>query len=64
MAFEAAAAKLSASDPDVAFYEGKRASALWYARNVIPQIETMARMAQLEDQSPVEISDAAFRSAP
>jgi alkylation response protein AidB-like acyl-CoA dehydrogenase len=59
---EAAAAKLGATDPDVAFYEGKRASALWYARNVIPQIETMAKMAQLEDSSPVEISDAAFRS--
>ncbi len=61
---EAAAAKLPPKDPDLAFYEGKRASALWYARNVIPQIETMAKMAQAEDSSPVEISDAAFRSAP
>ncbi len=60
---EAALAKIPSSDPDQAFYEGKRASALWYARNVIPQIETMAQMAQLEDASPVEISDAAFRSA-
>ena len=60
---EAASAKLPAGHADKAFYEGKRASALWYGRNVLPQIETMARMAQAEDSSPVEISDAAFRSA-
>ncbi len=61
---EAASAKLKAGDEDVAFYEGKRAAAQWYARNVIPQIESMAKMALLEDNSPVEISDAAFRTAP
>ncbi len=48
---------------DKAFYEGKRASALWYGRNVLPQIEVMATMAQAEDSSPVELGDDAFGSA-
>jgi len=48
---------------DTAFYEGKVASAKWYARNVVPQVEGLAKMAQLEDASPVEMSDAAFSSA-
>ena len=47
---------------DKDFYEGKRASALWYGRNVLPLIEVMAKMAQAEDSSPVEISDAGFGS--
>jgi hypothetical protein len=45
---------------DAAFYEGKVASAKWYARNVVPQVEALGRIAQLEDSSPVELSDAAF----
>ncbi len=43
-----------------AFYEGKVASAKWYARNTVPTVEGLGRMAHLEDASPVEISDAAF----
>jgi alkylation response protein AidB-like acyl-CoA dehydrogenase len=49
-----------AKGADAAFYEGKVASAKWYARNVVPQVETLGRMAQLEDSTPVEMSDAAF----
>jgi alkylation response protein AidB-like acyl-CoA dehydrogenase len=60
---KAEAALGKAQGADRAFYEGKRASALWYGRNVLPQIEWMAKMAQAEDASAVEISDAAFGSA-
>jgi alkylation response protein AidB-like acyl-CoA dehydrogenase len=55
------AVEASAKSPaDKDFYEGKKAAALWYARNVLPQIEGMAKIAQSEDSSPVELSDAAF----
>jgi alkylation response protein AidB-like acyl-CoA dehydrogenase len=57
---EEALAKLSPTHPDRAFYEGKRYSALWYARNIIPQVENQAKMATLEDSTPMEIPDAAF----
>ncbi|MEW5741809.1 MAG: acyl-CoA dehydrogenase [Myxococcota bacterium] len=59
---EAALSKLPASHADRAFYEGKRCSAQWYARNVLPNVEHLAKLAMLEDTSPVEISDAAFAS--
>ena len=49
-------------DPDKAFYEGKKWSALWYARNVLPNVEQAARMMATEDTSPVDISDQAFGS--
>ncbi len=45
---------------DRAFYEGKKFSALWYARNMLPQVKHHAEVALLEDLTPVEISDAAF----
>jgi alkylation response protein AidB-like acyl-CoA dehydrogenase len=57
---EAALQALPAAHADRAFYEGKRYSALWYARNTLPQVESAARIAMLEDLSPVQISDAAF----
>ena len=53
----------TASGDDKAFYEGKKFSALWYARNVLPQVKHGAELAMLEDASPVEISDAAFATA-
>lgn len=55
-----AAAGLSASSPDRAFYEGKRQSALWFARNVLPQVEMAARILANEDSSPMDITDEAF----
>jgi alkylation response protein AidB-like acyl-CoA dehydrogenase len=57
---ETAKAKLAAGHPDVAFYDGRKFSALWYARNVIPQIENQAKMATFEDQSAMEIDAASF----
>jgi alkylation response protein AidB-like acyl-CoA dehydrogenase len=55
--------KVSATHPDRAFYEGKKFSALWYGRNVVPQIETAAKLCQAEDNCAMEISNAAFASA-
>lgn len=57
---EASLAKLPKEHADRAFYEGKRYSAQWYARNVLPQVEALAKLAMVEDTSPMEISDAAF----
>ncbi len=45
---------------DAAFYEGKVASAKFYARNIVPQVEALGRMATLEDTTPFDMSDAAF----
>jgi hypothetical protein len=52
--------KLSATDPDRAFFEGKVHAANWFARNVIPEVELGAKLMALEDTSPVQISDEAF----
>jgi alkylation response protein AidB-like acyl-CoA dehydrogenase len=60
---KAHAALARASGADKAFYEGKVASAQWYGRNVVPQIEARAKIAAKEDLSPVKISDAAFATA-
>jgi hypothetical protein len=51
---------LSDSAPDRAFYEGKKQSARWYARNVLTHVKHSAEVLMMEDASPVEISDAAF----
>lgn len=57
---EAAKAKVDAGHPDHAFYAGKTAAALYYARNVLPGVEHKAQLLADEDKSPLEISDAAF----
>ncbi|HTG49910.1 MAG TPA: acyl-CoA dehydrogenase, partial [Gemmatimonadales bacterium] len=51
------------SEPDKAFYTGKVQSALWFARNVLPQVESSARSLATEDASAIEIPDAALGSA-
>jgi len=51
---------VAAGHPDVAFYEGKIAAALYYARNVLPGVELKARLMAEEDKSPLEIPDAGF----
>lgn len=56
-------ATLQPADPDRSFYEGKRYSALWYSRNVLPEVELNAKVCALEDASPMEISDAAFAAS-
>ncbi len=53
-----AAGGLSAQDK--AFYTGKVQSALWFSRNLLPQVEASARSIATEDASPLEIPDAAF----
>ena len=57
---ESALAKLPEGHADRDFYEGKRYSALWFARNVLPQAKHHAEIALLEDESPMKISDEAF----
>jgi len=57
---ETAKAKVDAGHPDHAFYAGKTAAALYYARNVLPGVEHKAQLLADEDKSPLEISDAAF----
>ena len=59
---EKALASVSAGHPDRAFYEGKKYSALYFARNVLPGVEQAAKMLATEDTSPMDISDAAFGS--
>ncbi len=56
------AKKALAGDPgaDKAFYEGKRASGLFYAVNVLPGVIADARVLKACDTTPVELSDAAF----
>jgi hypothetical protein len=49
-----------AGHPDVAFYEGKVAAALYYARNVLPGVELKAKLMAEEDRTPIDITDAAF----
>jgi 3-(methylthio)propanoyl-CoA dehydrogenase len=56
------AGEKASGEEEKAFYEGKRWSALWYARNVLPNVEQAARTMALEDTSSVEISNAAFGS--
>jgi hypothetical protein len=51
---------LAKGAPDQAFYAGKVAAALYFARNVLPGVEDKARILAEEDKSAVEIDDAAF----
>jgi hypothetical protein len=57
---DAALAKTDPGHPDHAFYTGKIAAALYFARNVLPGVEHKARLLGDEDKSPLEIPDAAF----
>jgi alkylation response protein AidB-like acyl-CoA dehydrogenase len=57
---EQALETLPASHRDRPFYEGKRWSALWFGRNVLPGVEHGARLMAAEDSSPVEMSVEAF----
>jgi alkylation response protein AidB-like acyl-CoA dehydrogenase len=57
---EAAKAKVDANHPDHAFYAGKVAAALFFARNVLPGVEFKAGLLGEEDKSPLDIPDAGF----
>lgn len=50
------------AEREKAFYTGKVQSALWFARNVLPQVEASARSLATEDASPLDIPDAALGS--
>jgi alkylation response protein AidB-like acyl-CoA dehydrogenase len=52
--------KLAPSDSDHAFYTGKVAAALYYARTVLPGVEVKAAQMGDEDRSALEIPEAAF----
>ncbi len=45
---------------DAAFYEGKIAAGLYYARNVLPSVALKAKLMGEEDKTPLDITDAAF----
>jgi alkylation response protein AidB-like acyl-CoA dehydrogenase len=51
---------VAAGHPDLAFYEGKVAAALFFARNVLPAVELKGRLMAEEDTTPVDMQDAAF----
>ncbi len=57
---EEAKAKVAADHPDHAFYSGKTAAALFFARNILPGVEFKAQLLADEDKSPLDIPDAAF----
>jgi hypothetical protein len=59
---DAARQKVSESHPDRAFYEGKVWTARYYARNVLPTVESAGAMLALEDTSPLEMPLEAFAS--
>ncbi len=49
-----------ASEGDRAFYEGKIASARWFAANVLPEVTLRRRRAEAEDGAVMELPIAAF----
>jgi alkylation response protein AidB-like acyl-CoA dehydrogenase len=51
---------VAADGPDQAFYAGKVATGLYYARNVLPGVEHKAQLLAEEDRSPLDLPDAAF----
>jgi hypothetical protein len=53
-------AELPADHPDVAFYAGKRAAAIWYARTVAPDVVTAAEVIASEIDAPLTIPDGGF----
>jgi hypothetical protein len=53
-------ADIAEDHPDQAFYVGKRYSAQYFARNVLPGVLDKADILAREDKSPVEIPDDAF----
>jgi hypothetical protein len=48
------------TEADHAFYEGKVAAALYFARTVLPGVVHKAELMNEEDRSPIDLSEAAF----
>jgi alkylation response protein AidB-like acyl-CoA dehydrogenase len=57
---EKAKTSVAEGHPDAAFYAGKTAAALYFARNILPDVAHKATLLAEEDKSPIEIPDAAF----
>lgn len=55
-----AQAKTSTDHPDWAFYEGKRASALYFANNVLPSVIGKSKMMLAGDRSAIDIPIESF----
>ena len=55
-----ASAKLDAGHADKAFYEGKKAAAQYFARNVLPGVQAKADLFAVEDTSALDIPTEAF----
>ncbi|MEM9488706.1 MAG: acyl-CoA dehydrogenase, partial [Myxococcota bacterium] len=55
-----ALADVAEGHPDRAFYEGRKYSALFFARNVLPGVRHKADLVGVEDISAMEIPEAAF----
>ena len=51
---------VAAGHPDKAFYEGKIASAKYFARNVLPAVQLKLSVILAEDDSAITLSDDAF----
>ncbi len=52
--------KTAETDADKSFYSGKKAVGIHYARNLVPEVVTDARILRTCDTTPVEIDDLAF----
>jgi hypothetical protein len=57
---EKALLAVPAGSPERAFYEGKRFSAQWFARNILANVKGQGERMGAEDSSPMEMPDAAF----
>ncbi len=57
---DAAAAKLPDGHADRAFYAGKRSTAIYFARNILPGVAAKAEVLSAEEDSPLTIPDAGF----
>ncbi len=55
-----AGAKLGVDHPDRAFYAGKVQAARYYARNVLPSVQTRAGILKSEDATALDIADESF----
>ena len=55
-------AALDTSHPDWAFYEGKKAAAIYFAQNVLPDVIAKSKILAAGDESALSIPDEAFAS--
>ena len=56
----AKAAALARDNAEIAFYQGKVASAKYFAANVLPTVEGRCSCIKLKDKTPVEMAEESF----